>query len=447
MTARDHYHVLGVSASADPAELKRAYRRMQRSSHPDTGGSAERFRVVQEAWAVIGNPKRRAAYDSSIRSGARSAEAKHRARPAAPAAGARGTTRTEQERPRARRADSHGHPGGSARLLYLDLLRGWLINYPSPPTPPVAWAPATKKRGPFLHQWAKLCRRMIVVFATVGVVLFLILVWGQEVEGIAPLGLWGSLAFVAGISGASGALCSVPIGVMRMLQDPYRRELIRYRKKMALRYAAAQKEYRSARQAFEWNQRNRPANVTPLLESPYSDEAVAAAPAAARSWFEKARAQELTARALKPLGLDFSIWHDLQVGPKKTRIDHLVVGPQGLILIESMTASGPVTVEFGTLIHCGQAVPEVLSSMRPRLLAVATALGIGRVSAAILVYPDAFLADAQLQKLRGAPEPTFVIGASRLADALSAGLPDIETSTPRNIDRLRNSMGVETQFA
>jgi hypothetical protein len=43
--------------------------------------------------------------------------------------------------------------------------------------------------------------------------------------------------------------------------------------------------------------------------------------------------------------------------------------------------------------------------------------------------------------------PTFVISASRLADALSAGLPDIDEGTSRYIDRLRSSVGVETQFA
>jgi len=167
---------------------------------------------------------------------------------------------------------------------------------------------------------------------------------------------------------------------MRMLRDPYRRNMIRFRKERALRYAAAQKRHRSAQQTFERNQRNRPANVTLLLAIPFSDKTVAAAPAAAaaRRWLMKASAQELTARALKPLGPDSSIWHDLEVGPKKTRIDHLVVGPQGVILIDSMTPPGSVSVEFGTLIHCGQAVPEVLDSTRPRLLAVATAPGLGK---------------------------------------------------------------------
>jgi hypothetical protein len=79
-------------------------------------------------------------------------------------------------------------PGGSARLLYLDLLRAGLIDCPSPPTPPVAGAAVTKQRGTFLHQWVKLCRRMIVAFATGGVVLFLNLVVASGSGGEHPSG-------------------------------------------------------------------------------------------------------------------------------------------------------------------------------------------------------------------------------------------------------------------
>lgn len=49
------YHVLGVSSSASPAEVKRAYRRKVRCSHPDAVGSGHEaeFRQVQEAYEAI----------------------------------------------------------------------------------------------------------------------------------------------------------------------------------------------------------------------------------------------------------------------------------------------------------------------------------------------------------------------------------------------------------
>ena len=58
------YEVLGVSPSAGQDELRRAYRRLLRQTHPDTGGDAARFVAVQTAWERIGTPAHRAAYDS-----------------------------------------------------------------------------------------------------------------------------------------------------------------------------------------------------------------------------------------------------------------------------------------------------------------------------------------------------------------------------------------------
>ncbi len=57
------YEVLGVSASVDDEELRRAYRLQLRRTHPDTGGEASVFVQVQRAWELVGTPELRAAYD------------------------------------------------------------------------------------------------------------------------------------------------------------------------------------------------------------------------------------------------------------------------------------------------------------------------------------------------------------------------------------------------
>lgn len=64
---RDPYIVLGVPRQASAAEIARAYRRAARASHPDSGvfGSAERFRVVSDAYDQLRDPRRRAMYDRS----------------------------------------------------------------------------------------------------------------------------------------------------------------------------------------------------------------------------------------------------------------------------------------------------------------------------------------------------------------------------------------------
>jgi len=62
---RDLYDVLDVARDASTAELRRAYRRRVRATHPDTGGDPVRFREVQEAWEVLSDPRGRAAYDAA----------------------------------------------------------------------------------------------------------------------------------------------------------------------------------------------------------------------------------------------------------------------------------------------------------------------------------------------------------------------------------------------
>jgi hypothetical protein len=110
-TTASPYEVLGVSSSATPEELRRAYRRRLRETHPDTGGRATEFTAVQLAWEQIGTVVARAAYD-----GGRSASVRHET--------------FEQQAPRARRdtrptARAYGHPGGWRRERYLTLIREW----------------------------------------------------------------------------------------------------------------------------------------------------------------------------------------------------------------------------------------------------------------------------------------------------------------------------------
>jgi len=111
--AASPYEVLGVSPSVTDEELRRAYRRKLRQSHPDVGGSPASFHAVQVAWERIGSPESRAAYD-----GARYPETSYSGAPAPASTSARSSSSGMKAR-------MHGHPGGHSRQRYLALLREW----------------------------------------------------------------------------------------------------------------------------------------------------------------------------------------------------------------------------------------------------------------------------------------------------------------------------------
>jgi molecular chaperone DnaJ len=75
---KDFYAILGVPADADSAAVKKAYRKLARTLHPDQNpgdkASERRFKEIGEAYAVLSNPEERKQYDairSMSRGGAR----------------------------------------------------------------------------------------------------------------------------------------------------------------------------------------------------------------------------------------------------------------------------------------------------------------------------------------------------------------------------------------
>lgn len=61
----DYYYILGVRSTASAAQIRTAYRRKAKQCHPDMGGTQDAMIALIEAWEMLSDPKRRAAYDRS----------------------------------------------------------------------------------------------------------------------------------------------------------------------------------------------------------------------------------------------------------------------------------------------------------------------------------------------------------------------------------------------
>lgn len=62
----DYYSVLGIAKTATPNEIKKAYRKLASQYHPDKGGDTAKFQQIQEAYAVLSDPEKRAQYDNPM---------------------------------------------------------------------------------------------------------------------------------------------------------------------------------------------------------------------------------------------------------------------------------------------------------------------------------------------------------------------------------------------
>jgi DnaJ family protein A protein 2 len=59
----DYYEILGVDATSNSGEIKKAYRKLSIKNHPDRGGNPESMKKLNEAFETLGDPEKKKMYD------------------------------------------------------------------------------------------------------------------------------------------------------------------------------------------------------------------------------------------------------------------------------------------------------------------------------------------------------------------------------------------------
>jgi curved DNA-binding protein CbpA len=125
---RDLYEVLQVHPRAEAEVIRAAYRTLARKYHPDHGGDPEHMIALNDAWDVLGDPQRRAAYDATRSTAARSDVSASRAEPS-PAGQADTTIKYDPGAPRPTDVTHAGPPPGrpSGSVLNFGRYAGWSL--------------------------------------------------------------------------------------------------------------------------------------------------------------------------------------------------------------------------------------------------------------------------------------------------------------------------------
>jgi hypothetical protein len=84
-----------------------------------------------------------------------------------------------------------------------------------------------------------------------------------------------------------------------------------------------------------------------------------------KAWRRGAKGERLTARRLRRLGRGWTVFHDLAIPSSRANVDHLVIGPPGVFLIDSKYYRGPLTLTpDGSLWHGRFTLTHVLATVR-----------------------------------------------------------------------------------
>lgn len=115
---KTYYQVLEVSPRAEPDEIRKAYRKMAKTAHPDVNSSPDaqdKFVIITEAYEILSDPEKRSVYDSRLRRDRVQSTAARAARNTTA-----GSARANQERYEAWVRQARARAQANARMSYND---------------------------------------------------------------------------------------------------------------------------------------------------------------------------------------------------------------------------------------------------------------------------------------------------------------------------------------
>lgn len=195
------------------------------------------------------------------------------------------------------------------------------------------------------------------------------------------------------------------------------------------------------------------------VPDPYDESLIASAPREIRLALADAQAEEATAKLLSDLGSAFTVWHDIATGygndswardasapvTDPAKLDHVVLGPTGLVVVQSEDWGAPARPKGRDLTSTGLAKGAHPVKDLARRAKIAKRWRV-HLSALVVVLDDGALAEGFFQLGRPGAVPRFAVRRSNLLDHITAGLPEVPRLSPEEVFNLRSTLQHAIRF-
>lgn len=195
------------------------------------------------------------------------------------------------------------------------------------------------------------------------------------------------------------------------------------------------------------------------VPDPYDEALIAGAPREIRLALADAQAEEATATLLSDLGSAFTIWHDVATGSGNdewaqdasaavtdpAKLDHVVLGPTGLLVVQSEDWGAPARPKGRDLVSSGLAKGAHPVKDLARRAKIAKRWRV-RLSALVVVLDDDALDVDFAQLGRPGSLPRFAVRRSALVRHVAGGLPGVPGLTAEALFDLRTALQRAVRF-